>query len=79
MIRTTLLAGAVLALTAVPALAHQCPKYFKANEAAIQASSMSAAEKAELTAANTAGLAMHTSGDHHDSEHALVAVMIQLL
>jgi len=79
MLRTTLLAGAVLALTAAPAFAHGCPGYAATIEAALAASNLSDADKAEITALKEEGMALHNSGDHHDSEHVLNNAMTMLL
>ncbi len=84
MLRTTLLAGVVLALTAVPALAHGCPGYAGTIEAALATSNLSDADKAEITALKEQGMAMHAtavanSTDHHDAEHVLNNAMTMLL
>ncbi len=79
MLRTTLLAGAVLALTAAPALAHGCPGYAGTIEAALATSNLSDADKAEITKLKEEGMALHNAGDHHDGEHALNNAMTMLL
>ncbi len=84
MLRTTLLAGAVLALTAVPALAHGCPGYNATIEAALATSNLSDADKAEITALKEEGMALHNAAvaaasDHEEAEHVLNNAMIMLL
>jgi hypothetical protein len=79
MLRTTLLAGAVLALTAAPAFAHGCPGYAATIDGALAASNLTAAEKSEITALRDEGMALHNAGDHHESEHVLNNAMTMLL
>ena len=79
MLRTTLLAGAIIALTSATALAHSCPNYAGTIEAALAASDKSDAEKAEIMVLVDEGMALHNAGDHHESEHALASIMVLLL
>ncbi|MHA1158865.1 MAG: hypothetical protein ACTSP2_09025 [Alphaproteobacteria bacterium] len=79
MLRRTILATAVVTLFATPALAHHCPADAKAIEAALAVSSLSAAAKAEITALKDQGMALHTAGDHHESEHVLADAMRRVL
>jgi hypothetical protein len=79
MIRTTLSALAVLALTAAPALAAHCPQDAAAIEHALPNSSLSDAEKAEVEELKTKGMAEHEAGNHRESEALLAEAMRKLL
>ena len=79
MIKKTALAFALLAFSAVPALASHCPLDAKAIEAALAKSSLSDAKKAEIAALKDEGMALHKAGNHHDSEATLAKAMRMLL
>ena len=79
MLRYTMLAGAALMLAASPALAAHCPKDAKAIDAGLAKSSMSAADKAKITALKDQGMALHSSKNHDESQKVLADAMRQLL
>ncbi|HSM19839.1 MAG TPA: hypothetical protein VK844_05665 [Hyphomicrobiales bacterium] len=79
MLRSTLLAGAALMLFAAPALAAHCPKDAAAIEAALPKSSLSDAEKAEVTQLKEQGMAAHNAGNHRESEALLADAMRRIL
>jgi len=79
MFKKTALAAVVLALSAAPALAAHCPADAKAIEAALAKSSLSEAEKAEITAMKDEGMKQHAAGDHRTSEATMAKAMRQLL
>jgi len=79
MIKKTALAFALLAFSAVPALAAHCPADAKAIEAALAKSSLDAAQKAEITALKDEGMKQHAAGDHRGAEATLAKAMRQLL
>jgi hypothetical protein len=79
MFKKTALAAVVLALSAAPALAAHCPADAKAIEAALEKSTLSSAEKAEITALKDEGMKQHAAGDHRGAEATLAQAMRQLL
>ncbi len=79
MLRYTMIAGAALMLAATPALAFHCPKDAKAIDAGLAKSSMSAAQKAQITALKDQGMGLHSSGKHADAQKVLADAMRQLL
>lgn len=80
MLRSTLLAGAALALLASPALAFHCPKDAGAIDAGLaKASNLTAAQKAEIAALKDKGMAAHGSGNHAEAEKTLAEAMRMLL
>ena len=79
MLKNTTLAAVMLAFMATPALAAHCPADAKAIEAGLANSSLSDAEKAEITALKDEGMAQHAAGDHRAAEATLAKAMRQLL
>ncbi|MEQ8354563.1 MAG: hypothetical protein RH942_03425 [Kiloniellaceae bacterium] len=78
MLKNTALAAVMLAFMATPALAARCPADAKAIEADLAASTLSDAEKAEITALKDEGMAQHAAGDHGAAVATLAKAMSQL-
>lgn len=66
-----LLAAAVVALTAFPAMAFQCPADMAAIDAALATASLSAEDKAKVEALRKKGEELHAAGNHDASVTAL--------
>ncbi|MDH3194958.1 MAG: hypothetical protein OEL78_01450 [Hyphomicrobiales bacterium] len=79
MTRILTAATAAFFLLAAPALAAHCPKDAAAVEAGLSKSTLSDAEKAEISALKDQGMQLHNAGDHRASEAALADAMRRLL
>lgn len=79
MLKKIALAAAALGFLATPALAAHCPADAQAIEAALPKSSLSDAEKAEISALKDEGMAQHNAGDHRAAEATLARAMRMLL
>lgn len=66
-----ILVAAALSLTALPALAGQCPADMSKIDAALASASLSDADMAEVKALRAEGEALHGSGDHAASVETL--------
>jgi len=69
MLRSTLLAIAIL--VPATAFANQCPSMMKSIDAALQTTTISAAQKAQVMQLRQQGEKQHQAGDHAASEQSL--------
>ncbi len=69
--KTYILAAALIALFAGPALAHQCPSMMKKIDAAMASTTADDATKAKVQELYAKGKAEHEAGDHAASEKDL--------
>jgi hypothetical protein len=69
------LAAALVAALATPALANQCPKLMKKIDAAMAAAQVDDATKTKVMALYDKGKAEHEAGDHAASEADLNAAL----
>ncbi len=69
------LAAAMVAILATPALASQCPKLMKKIDAAMATTQVDEATKTKVMALYDKGKAEHASGDHAASETDLNAAL----
>ena len=79
MTRTLTAATAAFFLLAAPALAAHCPKDAAAIEAGLSKSTLSDAEKAEISTMKDEGMKLHGAKDHRGSEAILADAMRRLL
>jgi len=69
------IAAALIAALATPALANQCPKLMKKVDEAMATTQVDEATKTEVMALYEKGKAEHASGDHAASEADLNAAL----
>lgn len=79
MIRPTLTAFAITALTAVPAFASHCPKDAAAINAALENVTLSEDVQVKVIELRDTGMAAHEAGNHGDAEATLAEAMRLLL
>jgi hypothetical protein len=79
MLRSTLVALSITALTSVPALASHCPKDAAAINAALENVTVSEEVQAQVIELRDAGMAAHEAGNHDESEATLAEAMRLLL
>jgi hypothetical protein len=73
MLRTILVAAALVAGLAAPAFANSCPRHMKAiDEALAKNPQLSAQQMAEVRKLRADGETLHKSGKHAESEAALI-------
>ncbi|TCT06421.1 hypothetical protein EDC22_1113 [Tepidamorphus gemmatus] len=69
--KTVIRAAIILALTVAPAMAFQCPADIAKINQALQTTSLSDAEKAQVIALRDQGQALHDAGQHQQSVDTL--------
>jgi hypothetical protein len=75
----TLLAATILSFSlAAPAFAFHCPADVAKIDAALPSSSLSDAEKAEVTTLRNEGEALHNSGKHQEAVDTLAQALEKL-
>lgn len=79
MVRRYILASMVTVLMTAPAFAGHCPKDAAAIDAYLSRASVSDTLKAEVTAMKDEGMALHSAGNHAESEAKLADAMRRLL
>jgi len=79
MLRSTLTAIAITALTAVPALASHCPKDAAAINAALEKVTVGDDVKVQIIELRDSGMAAHEAGNHAEAEEQLAEAMRLLL
>ena len=80
MLKKIALATALLGFMATPALAAHCPADAAAIDAALaKSTSLSDAQKAEISALKDEGMAQHNAGDHRAAEATLAEAMRKIL
>lgn len=72
MLKKIVLAAALTAMFASPALAGSCPKHMKAIDAALKTASLSAGQMSMVADLRAQGAALHKSGSHKESVAALL-------
>jgi len=75
----TLLVCAVIGLSTTSALAHHCPKDAAAIDGAMSRMTLDDATRAKVQSLRDEGMALHTAGNHEESEHKLAEAMRMLL
>ncbi len=79
MSKRLILAAALAAFVATPALAGHCPADVKAIDAGLAKMSLSAAKMSEIKALRNKGNAQHKAGQHKQSTNTLAKAMRMLL
>jgi hypothetical protein len=79
MFKRTLTASALAIVISTPAIASHCPMDAKAIDNALQRTSLTDTQKAEVKALRDEGMNLHGSGEHRKSEQTLAKAMRMLL
>ena len=79
MLGRSLLVATLLAAFSAPALAFHCPADVKAIDNALPKSSLSKAQKAEVTKLRNEGEAQHNAGNHREAVDLLAKAMRMIL
>lgn len=79
MLGRSLLAAALLVAFSAPALAAHCPADVKAIDNALPKSSLSAAQKAQVSKLRDQGAAQHKAGKHKEAMDDLAKAMRMVL
>jgi hypothetical protein len=79
MIRKSLAALAIVAMTSLPALAHHCPADAEAIDAALAKVTLADDVEAQVVTLRDAGMAAHEAGNHDEAEKTLAEAMRLLL
>ena len=79
MFKRTLITSALAIVISAPAMASHCPMDAMAIDNALQRTSLTEMQKAEVKALRDEGMSLHDSGQHRKSEQTLAKAMRLLL